>query len=248
MLLDKYVGGCSVADIAAQTGRSAKAVESLLSRARASSGACCDLTFRLRRKANAMNRPTPGPLDDDEEELMRELVSEAGDPAVAPRPEFVAGLRQTIFNRLDPPRLTRRRVRLLIGSVFAAAAVVAVVLTVSLFRPGNAWAQVAKALQAQAWVHSRTLGPDGKEFGEGWFSPKNRVIAVRHGDGGRVPRHDASDLHQVRPRRRDRLPPPRAERPVVDGDGLLPGAARPQGAEQIATVWHGSGRPDPAEG
>jgi RNA polymerase sigma-70 factor, ECF subfamily len=35
VLLDKYVGGCSVADIAAQTGRSAKAVESLLSRARA---------------------------------------------------------------------------------------------------------------------------------------------------------------------------------------------------------------------
>jgi RNA polymerase sigma-70 factor (ECF subfamily) len=35
VLIDKYVGGCSVADIAAQTGRSAKAVESLLSRARA---------------------------------------------------------------------------------------------------------------------------------------------------------------------------------------------------------------------
>jgi RNA polymerase sigma-70 factor (ECF subfamily) len=35
VLLDKYVDGCSIAEIAAQTGRSAKAVESLLSRARA---------------------------------------------------------------------------------------------------------------------------------------------------------------------------------------------------------------------
>ncbi len=34
VLLDKYVAGCTVADIAARTGRSAKAVESLLSRAR----------------------------------------------------------------------------------------------------------------------------------------------------------------------------------------------------------------------
>ena len=48
-----------------------------------------------------MNQPTPGPLDDDEEELMRELVSEAGDPAVTPRPEFFARLRA---NDLQPPR------------------------------------------------------------------------------------------------------------------------------------------------
>ena len=34
MLLDKYAEGLSVAEIAARTGRSAKAVESLLSRAR----------------------------------------------------------------------------------------------------------------------------------------------------------------------------------------------------------------------
>jgi RNA polymerase sigma-70 factor (ECF subfamily) len=35
VLLDKYISGCSVVDIAARTGKSAKAVESLLSRARA---------------------------------------------------------------------------------------------------------------------------------------------------------------------------------------------------------------------
>ncbi len=136
-----------------------------------------------------MNRPTQGPLDDDEQ-WMRVLVSEAGDPAVAARPEFVASLRETIFNRLDSSRMARRRARLMIGSGFAAAAVVAAILTVSLLRPSNAWAQVAKAFQAQAWVHSRTLGPDGKEVGEGWFSPKNRVIASRHGE--EVEYHDAT--------------------------------------------------------
>ena len=41
-----------------------------------------------------MNRPTPGRLDDDDEELMRRLVSEAGDPAVGARPEYVVGLRR----------------------------------------------------------------------------------------------------------------------------------------------------------
>jgi RNA polymerase sigma-70 factor (ECF subfamily) len=35
VLLDKYVGGLSVVDIAERSGRTAKAVESLLSRARA---------------------------------------------------------------------------------------------------------------------------------------------------------------------------------------------------------------------
>ncbi len=128
-----------------------------------------------------MNRPTPASLDHDDEELIRDLVRQAGDPAVALRPEFVAGLRETIFNRLDSTRPERRRVRILIGSGVAAAGVIAAVVTVSLFRPANAWAQVAKALQAQAWVHHRTLGPDGKQVGESWFSPKNRVIASRHG-------------------------------------------------------------------
>ena len=37
-------------------------------------------------------------------------------------------------------------------------------------------------------MHTRTLGPDGKEFGEAWFSPKNGVIAVRH--GAEVEYHD----------------------------------------------------------
>lgn len=137
-----------------------------------------------------MNRPTFDRLDDGEEALMQELVSEAGDPAVAPRPEFVASLRETLFNRLERPRPARRRARLLIGTGLAAAAIVAAVLAVPLFRPANAWAQVAKALQAQAWVHTTTIGPDGKSVGESWFSPKNHVIAGRR--GGELEYHDAA--------------------------------------------------------
>jgi hypothetical protein len=30
-------------------------------------------------------------------------------------------------------------------------------------------------------VHTRTFGPDGKEFGHAWFSPKHGVVAVHHG-------------------------------------------------------------------
>ena len=123
-----------------------------------------------------------------------------------------------------------------------------VVLTVSLFRPANAWAQVAKALQAQAWVHSRTLGPDGKEYGEGWFSPKFRVIAGH--EVRRLETHDttlrtftkyipAEETVYVVLEQKDRL--------SMNMD-FYHGAARSQGAEQIASVWHGSGSPDAAEG
>jgi len=42
-----------------------------------------------------MNRPTQGPLDDDEQ-WMRVLVSEAGDPAVGGGAAFVASHPETI--------------------------------------------------------------------------------------------------------------------------------------------------------
>ena len=128
-----------------------------------------------------MNRATPNQTDDSEE-FIRDLLHEAGDPAVTPRPEHVADLRALILDSLGAPRCnTRKRSRLLIGSGLAALALAASVLAVVLFRPENAWAQVAQALQRQAWVHTRSLGPDGKQYGEGWFSPKTGVVAVRHG-------------------------------------------------------------------
>jgi hypothetical protein len=50
-----------------------------------------------------------------------------------------------------------------------------------LFRPPNAWAQVDLALQGMPWVHSKTVGPDGKVYLETWFSMKNGVSAYRRG-------------------------------------------------------------------
>src|SRR5262249_46927479 len=35
--------------------------------------------------------------------------------------------------------------------------------------------------QGRPWIHTRTFGPDGKEYGERWFSPQSGVKAVRHG-------------------------------------------------------------------
>jgi hypothetical protein len=132
-----------------------------------------------------MNQLTPGrPEADDADEraLMQRLISEAGDPAVVPRAEYVADLRSLILDRVGArQRAVRWRSRLVVGSGLAAAALAAVVLALALSRPANAWAQVAQALQERPWVHTRTVGPDGKEYGEVWFSPKNGVSAVRHG-------------------------------------------------------------------
>ncbi len=136
-----------------------------------------------------MSRAMPGQPDDDEERLMSRLVSEAGDPAIAPRPEYVSSLRALILDRLGPPqRAARRTSRLLIGSALTVLAVVAAALALTLLRPADAWAQVAKALQGRTWVHTRTLGPDDKQYGESWFSPKSGVIAFRY--GAEVEYHD----------------------------------------------------------
>ena len=129
-----------------------------------------------------MNRAMPDPHDDDDDARMARLISEAGDLSVTPRPEYVADLRALLLDRLGPPRHARRlRTKLLVGSGLAACVFVAVALALVLTRPANAWTEVAQALQGLPWVHTRTLGPDGKEVGQAWFSPKNGVSAVRHG-------------------------------------------------------------------
>jgi hypothetical protein len=120
--------------------------------------------------------------EDDEQRIGR-LILEAGDPAVVPRPEFVSRLRSLVLDSLGSPRRSRwRRPRLVVGSTVAAAlAVAAATVAVMMLRPANAWAQVALALQEKPWVHSKTVGPDGKVYGESWFSVKNGVSAFRHG-------------------------------------------------------------------
>ena len=104
-----------------------------------------------------MNQVTPGRPeadDDDRGTFLRCLLSEAGDPAVVPRPEYVSDLRLLILEHVGPPqRAVRWRSRLVVGSGLAAAGLAAVVLAIALSRPANAWAQVAHALQ------ERTVGP-----------------------------------------------------------------------------------------
>jgi hypothetical protein len=58
---------------------------------------------------------------------MSRLVSEAGDPTVEPRPEYVADLRSLILDRLGPARIDRpSRTRWLLVSGVAAACLAAV--------------------------------------------------------------------------------------------------------------------------
>ena len=137
-----------------------------------------------------MNPSKPDQFDDDDDNQIRRLVALAGDPTAAPRPEFVAGLRMRVLDQLGPPRRgSRWQPRLVIGSALAAAVVAASVLAVVLLRPANAWAEVARALQAKSWVHTKTLGSDGKVYNEAWSSPTNSISASRRGD--------ASEYHDL---------------------------------------------------
>jgi hypothetical protein len=73
-----------------------------------------------------VRRPTPERYDEDDA-FLAELVSEAGDPKVEPRPEHVAELRALIFNRLGPARPKRRpRTLWLVAAGLAAACLAAV--------------------------------------------------------------------------------------------------------------------------
>ena len=77
-----------------------------------------------------MSRPTPDRLDEDEDDdLLRFLVSRAGDPRVEPRAEYVASLRTMLLDRLGPPRVARPlRGWLFIGLGLAAACLLAVLV------------------------------------------------------------------------------------------------------------------------
>lgn len=132
---------------------------------------------------------------DDDEELLKRIIAEAGPPSVEIRSEFAASLHARVLERLgSPPRARRKAVRLLVGSSLAVLVVIAATLVFSLVRPVNLWAQVARALQGRPWIHSRTLGPEGKVAGESWFSPKLGIVATRHGE--HVEYHDRT-LHTV---------------------------------------------------
>ncbi len=70
-----------------------------------------------------MSRLTPDrPEEDEDEDQLTLLITQAGDPKVEPRPEHVDGLRALLLDRLGPPRLARPwKTWLLMGSGLAAA-------------------------------------------------------------------------------------------------------------------------------
>ena len=103
----------------------------------------------------------------------------------------MAGLRTRVLDQLGPPpRGSRWQPRLVIGSALAAATVAASVLAIVLLRPDNAWAEVARALQGKSWVHTKTLGADGKVYHEAWSSPAQQHLGLPAGG-------DASEYHDL---------------------------------------------------
>ncbi len=128
-----------------------------------------------------MSQTTPAGSDDLGEQMMGRMIAEAGDPAVEPRGEHVSELRTLFLSRLPPIRRVALWTRPLVFGSGVAAALVAAALLLMISRPANAWPEVAQALQGKPWVHTRTVGPDGKEASEVWFSPKLGVTAGRHG-------------------------------------------------------------------
>ena len=90
VLQDKYAEGLSVIEIANSTGRSAKTVESLLSRARVRLRELLRPYFSTPRGEERHEPIDVRPIDpDDDEQRIGRLIAEAGDTAVAPRPERV---------------------------------------------------------------------------------------------------------------------------------------------------------------
>ena len=121
---------------------------------------------------------------DEGEELMSQMISEAGDPIVEPPREHVARLRSLLLARLDPPspalapRLASRQIaRFLVGSGLVAALVVVALLALS--RPLTAWAQVARAVQKRPWIHGQLSNPEGKQLVEQWLSSDRELGAER---------------------------------------------------------------------
>ena len=60
------------------------------------------------------------------------------------------------------------------------ATVLAISIALGLWnRASNAWAPVVEALRRQAWVHGKTVGPEGRELDEIWFSGREGVLAYK---------------------------------------------------------------------
>ena len=143
-----------------------------------------------------MNQPTSNNRGNDLDDVSR-WVAEAGDPSVEPRPEHVERLRTLLLDRLGPvrrqtPRLEFQLARWLVAACFLIAAGMGIFSL--LVRPVNAWASVAKALQAKPWIHIVTRGPNAPKQ-ESWISPMFQILASKYDHG---PEHRGAEFHDLK--------------------------------------------------
>jgi hypothetical protein len=130
-----------------------------------------------------MNLTTQSPSFDDEENLIRELLQEAGDCHVAPTAEHLASVRKAISSRMEsvrparPPLSRRTWLKYVVGGVAAASVIIA---ASSLLRPPDLWAQVVEVMGAQPWIHGASQDSQGQTQ-EFWLSVPRRIYALRHG-------------------------------------------------------------------
>jgi hypothetical protein len=128
-----------------------------------------------------MNRPT----SDNEDDVIRGWVAEAGDPRVEPRLEHLEEVRGRLLEQLGHSRKAAtargiRIVRVLAAACILIGVVFAVIHLVT--RPVNAWAQVAQALLEKPWIHVVRREANGTSS-ESWISPRFEIIAAKYDHG-----------------------------------------------------------------
>jgi hypothetical protein len=143
-----------------------------------------------------MNQPTSDNHGNDLDDVSR-WIAEAGDPSVEPRPEHIDHLRSLLLDRLGPvrrrtPQLGFQLARWLVAACFVIAAGLGIVSL--LVRPANAWARVAKAMQAKPWIHIATRGPNSPQT-ESWISPTFQILASKYDHG---PEHRGAEFHDLK--------------------------------------------------
>jgi hypothetical protein len=114
--------------------------------------------------------------------FLEQLVQEAGQPLVAPRPRHAAAVRAAIADRTRSVATPRgggqnwRRAAYGVGAALGAAA--ATLIVMSFWGPSSGWAEIATALRREPWIHAVTSSPEG-ENREFWLSLPREIAASR---------------------------------------------------------------------
>lgn len=129
-----------------------------------------------------MSASLPSENPEQQDCFLKQLVREASQPLVAPRPKHAAAVRAAIAERTRPAAMRRLRrgswTRAAYGVAAGLLAVLAALLVVSLVWPSSGWAQIAEAMRAQPWIHAVGKSPDGKQQ-EFWLSLPREIVASR---------------------------------------------------------------------